>query len=125
YCIALCFTKARDSVWFEHEARTSMMAIIPLDRTFRLWAEGGEAETDFRQYLDRDRDGLDWDALQAFRRVVILAEAGSGKTTEMKEQTRLLKEAGKFGFYATVEDVGTNSLEGALRLEDRSCLGAW
>ena len=68
---------------------------------------------------------LGWDDLLAKRRVVLLAEAGSGKTVEMAEQARLQTEAGRFAFYATVEDVGQDGLESALRAADRARLAAW
>lgn len=68
---------------------------------------------------------LGWPDLLAKRRVVILAEAGSGKTEELTEQARLQTAAGKFAFYATVQDVGRDGLEGALRAADRARLNAW
>ncbi len=68
---------------------------------------------------------LGWDELLAIRRVVILAEAGSGKTEELRERARLLLAAGKFAFYATVQDVGRDGLESALRLADRRSLHDW
>lgn len=68
---------------------------------------------------------LGWPELLAKRRVVILAEAGSGKTEELTEQARLQTSAGKFAFYATVQDVGRDGLENALRPADRERLNAW
>ena len=54
-----------------------------------------------------------------------MAEAGSGKTTEMKARSRLLADSGQPAFYATVEDVGRKGLERALRPADRPALAAW
>jgi len=68
---------------------------------------------------------LGWPELLPKHRVVILAEAGSGKTEELMEQTRLQTAAGKFAFYATVQDVGRDGLESALRPPDRERLNAW
>lgn len=73
--------------------------------------------------LSEDMHG--WDELLAKRRVVILAEAGSGKTEELRERVRLQLAAGKFAFYATVQDVGRDGLESALRRADRGGLQDW
>lgn len=66
-----------------------------------------------------------WDDLLKRHRVVLLAEAGSGKTEEMRERARLLNAAGSIAFYATVQDVGRLGLDGALSVADRSRLSAW
>lgn len=58
-------------------------------------------------------------------RIVLLAEAGSGKTEEMKEQARQRVAAGQFAFYSAVEDVGTDGLEGSLRSVDKARLASW
>jgi hypothetical protein len=55
----------------------------------------------------------------------LLAEAGSGKTEEMKEQARQRAAAGQFAFYSTAEDVGTDGLEGSLRAADKAGLASW
>ncbi|MBZ8135495.1 hypothetical protein CLD20_19660 [Afifella sp. IM 167] len=48
---------------------------------------------------------LDWDALLEFQRVVLLAEADSGKTSEFRAQARRLTERGKAAFFARIEDL--------------------
>lgn len=70
---------------------------------------------------------LGWEEFLTRRRVVILAEAGSGKSTETKERARLMAAAGRFAFYATVEDVGRDGLVRTLSSSsgDRSRLTAW
>ena len=55
----------------------------------------------------------DWPNVLEQYRVVILAEAGSGKTTELRARADALKVEGKFSFYATVQDVANEGLEGA------------
>jgi hypothetical protein len=59
------------------------------------------------------------------RRVVILAEAGRGKTEEMKDRAHRQTKAGEFAIYATVQDVGHRGLSGALRSVDRARLNDW
>ena len=68
---------------------------------------------------------MPWDGVLAQRRVVLLAEAGSGKTEEMREQDRIRNAAGQFAVYATVEDVDRDGLEGALGAGDRARLATW
>src|SRR5450755_3350183 len=69
--------------------------------------------------------GVGWEDLLARRRVVILAEAGSGKSTEMAERARLSRAAGRLAFHAAVEDVGRDGLEGALSSSSRASLAEW
>ena len=99
------------------------MAHIELDRQFFPWGEGEFSDPDVVLQLGRSADLLTWGKISARRRVVIMAEAGSGKTAEMREQARLRKEAGQFAFYATVEDVGEDGLENSLEFERSDALG--
>lgn len=101
------------------------MLTIALNRRFIEWGE--EEPLDFKLASAAGfRDGaLGWEELLPKHRVVILAEAGSGKSTEMVERARLITASGKIAFYATVEEVGTDGLEGALSSGDRANLEAW
>jgi hypothetical protein len=47
-------------------------------------------------------------------RVVILAEAGTGKTHELRETARRLRREGKAAFFCRIEWLATDSLENAL-----------
>lgn len=103
------------------------MTTVALDRRFYEWHEDadGFAHSRYRAAAGLSDGMLGWSDLLKKRRVVILAEAGSGKTEELKEQARLQTAAGKFAFFATVQDVGRDGLENALRLADRERLNAW
>lgn len=103
------------------------MTTIPLDRQFYEWRDDadGLARSRYRTATGRSDGRLGWSDLLAKRRVVILAEAGSGKTEELMEQARLLASTGKFAFYATVQDVGRDGLRNALRPIDRERLETW
>ena len=99
-----------------------------VDRRFFEWEEKEHDELSDPDLLSRFgvSDGAkNWDELLKRRRVVILAEAGSGKTDEMREQARRLTAEGKIAFYATVQDVGRLGLDSALGLADRTRLLAW
>jgi hypothetical protein len=101
------------------------LATIALDRLFWEWSKGDPLDPDVLARLYRPTDLLSWDDLSARRRVVLLAEAGSGKTEEMREQARLRVAAGQYAFFATVEDVSEDGLAGALRAAERPRLAAW
>ena len=103
------------------------MIAISLDRRFYEWQEGPDSLAHSRYRLAAGlSDGMfGWPELLAKRRVVILAEAGSGKTVELTQQARQQAAAGKFAFYATVQDVGRDGLDKALHFADRERLAAW
>jgi hypothetical protein len=100
------------------------VAFIQLNRHFLEWQDGELSDPDVISMFGLS-DGLSWDDLLGKRRAVLLAEAGSGKTEEMKAQARRQAEAGRCAFYATVQDVGREGLERALRAADRVRLAAW
>jgi len=102
-----------------------LMATIPLDRRFNEWCEDANEVQARRRKAHLSHERLAWSDLLAKRRVVILAEAGSGKTAELIAQAKLQTAAGKIAFYATVQDVGREGLERALRPADRDRLQAW
>lgn len=97
---------------------------VSLNRRFRRATESdkrpfrGLFGSDFKLYPS-------WRDLLEMRRVVILAEAGSGKSTEFQTQCTALKAANKFAFTASVHDVARAGLEGGLVPGDRARLAAW
>ena len=99
--------------------------MIALNRRFVNWREQEPPDPDLRSRFGLSDRGLGWGDLLAKRRVVVLAEAGSGKTTEMEEQARLQTKVGRMAFYTTVEDVGRDGLERALSAADRARLAVW
>ena len=98
---------------------------IELDRQFVEFREDEKSDPDALARFGRSIGTLSWTDLLARRRVVLLAEAGSGKTTEMKARTRQQSRAGEYSFYTTVEDVGRKGLAQALRFSDRASLADW
>jgi hypothetical protein len=91
-----------------------MNAPVPLDRRFIPWTDKDTGDPEVMSYLLAAGDALRWEDLLAKHRVVILAEAGSGKSTELAEQERLSTAADRYTFAATVQDVGRLGLSGAL-----------
>ena len=101
-----------------------MTAPISLNRRFVPWTERDSGDPEVMSHLLAFGDALTWEDLLAKDRVVLLAEAGSGKTTELGEQARLSDIAGRYTFFTTVQRVGRHGLSRALsrrmaeRLED-------
>jgi hypothetical protein len=103
-----------------------VMSVIELNRRFVEWKEKHSPDLDFAFHLGISRGGLGWDDLLKKRRVVLLAEAGSGKSEEMAEQAKRQNAFGHFAFYIRVQDLGHRGLEAALqRNKDRERLAVW
>ena len=94
------------------------MKKIPLNRQFSPHKDKAT-----EHYLRFRTTQFDWPNLLGNRRVAILAEGGSGKTTEFEERKRILSGEGKFAFYATLQDVGNLGLKGAL--QDEAEFDSW
>lgn len=86
--------------------------LTDLKRRFRPATEGGDRS--FHGPFGSDKPSSTWSDLLAKRRVVILGEAGSGKSTEFERQQAAVGSEGKFSFLVTVRDVVDASLEGAM-----------
>lgn len=66
-----------------------------------------------------------WDEILEHPRVVILAEAGVGKTEECKAQARVLTARGQFAVFCPVEDVAQEGFPECLSFEDDESYQAW
>lgn len=103
-----------------------MMNHVELGRRFRILDKAAQegAETAIGLY-----SGLlvktGWPDILARSRVVILAEAGSGKTAEMKEQVRLLRARGEAAVFVPIEVLGQEDLAAALAPSDLAVLDSW
>jgi hypothetical protein len=80
--------------------------VISLDRRFAEWSENEASDPELRMRWGFEHQSLSWEDLLTKQRIVILAEAGSGKSEELKLQTANKNAANEFAFYATVKDVG-------------------
>ncbi|MGR9500079.1 NACHT domain-containing protein (plasmid) [Rhizobium leguminosarum] len=79
---------------------------ITLDRTFHELTSSGDDGDDstLRRWFGR-QDKLHWGDLLAFPRVILLSEAGSGKTEEIRHVTRQLRSESKPAFFLRIENV--------------------
>jgi hypothetical protein len=98
---------------------------LALDRRFVAWNEEEGNAIERLRSARADSEDIDWKALRAHQRVVVLAEAGSGKTEELKEQARTLSERGDFAFYVTVHDTAVEGFAESLPNAERERLSAW
>jgi hypothetical protein len=107
------------------ESNMDAMAMIPLERRFIAWTDEDEGDPEILRHLLASREALCWDDLLAKHRVVILAEAGSGKSTEIAEQARRSIAAKRFTFAATMQNVGRRGLSKALGSAAAQQLDQW
>ncbi|MHA4868874.1 NACHT domain-containing protein [Duganella sp. PWIR1] len=90
------------------------MNFIGLDRRFVPWTKGTREDIEAIRLLGSKRGLLTWPDLLKLKRVVVLAEGGSGKSSEFREQNRILASEGKFSFYLTVKKLGHRGVEQSL-----------
>ncbi|CAK16015.1 NACHT domain-containing protein [Pseudomonas entomophila] len=81
-------------------------AFIDLDRTFSKILIEDDVSDDVDLSGRRSTSGeLHWPDLLSHSRVVLLSEAGSGKTAEIRNVTRQLRSEGKIAFFLRIENV--------------------
>ncbi|MFT0171489.1 hypothetical protein ACLKMY_21175 [Paraburkholderia mimosarum] len=97
---------------------------VELHRRFHAWDKDSSAEPRY-SWPGFEEHLLAWQDLHKRRRVVILAEAGSGKTVELRRQAEVLKGQGAFAFYATLKDVARDGLDDVVSDTDRNQLRLW
>ena len=92
---------------------------IDLGRTFRELTDEERADATALAYLhERASSGsIDWETLLQSERVVILAEAGSGKTRELRERCEGLKAQGKAAFFVPIDVLSSETVDGYLAMD--------
>jgi hypothetical protein len=94
------------------------MDYVDLNRRFVEINEKEELDPDTYQSLAGLKSfGFLWEDLLKKSRVVILAEAGMGKTEELKAQTRKLRKDGKYAFFCRIEDLAEEGLVNSLDID--------
>ncbi|MCY1023761.1 hypothetical protein [Pyxidicoccus sp. MSG2] len=71
------------------------------------------------------RQGKSWLQLLEHRYVVVLGEAGTGKSTEFESQADALVMAGRAAFFVELNDLAEDGLVGSLDPDDEERLHAW
>lgn len=91
------------------------MAFVELNRSFFPLQKDQEPSLDFGRAWGRKLGGwLEWSDLRERRRVVLLAEASSGKSEEFKNQVKQLNAEGNAAFYLPIEELADQGFEAAL-----------
>lgn len=68
---------------------------------------------------------LDWSELRSYRRVVLLAEASSGKSEEFRNQQRALASQGTPAFFIRIEELADQGFEAALEPDSGEAFTKW
>lgn len=104
-----------------------MKKFIDLDRRFR---ELTDKELEDPEDLVRFEEygfglSIGWSELLEHPRVILLAEAGSGKTMEMEEQAKSLVENGQYAFFVALESLNDEPFVDLLSSGELSLFEAW
>ena len=85
-----------------------MMGFVDLQRRFKELTDSELEDTESLLSWSGSEFGPDigWSEVLQYARVILLAEAGSGKTAEMREQTNRLTGEGRFAFFIPLESLG-------------------
>jgi nucleoside phosphorylase len=100
---------------------------ITLDRTFHDVPEGEQgAEPNFPILgAKASTSRRTWPQLLEHPYVVVLGEAGTGKSTEFILQAQKLTENGKLGIFVRIDDLASEGIADAIEPEDEDRLKAW
>ncbi|WP_316173379.1 MULTISPECIES: hypothetical protein [unclassified Bradyrhizobium] len=91
------------------------MEFVDLDRYFVPLHKDQEPSLDIGHLWGPSAAGwLNWDELRRRRRVILLAEAASGKTKEFEHQCESLRASGKPAFFLRIEELADNAIESTL-----------
>jgi hypothetical protein len=101
------------------------MTVIDLNRVFAPIKSDAE-QFDWGAELGRKYgEWLCWDELITHQRVVLLAEANSGKTEEFRLRVAVLRKRGEAAFFVRVEDLADGALIDALTPEEETQFNTW
>ncbi|HUB63196.1 MAG TPA: hypothetical protein VL996_01915 [Methylocella sp.] len=102
------------------------MDFVELDRSFVPLSKDQEPSLDVGRLWGRKIGGwLSWKDLLSHRRVVLLAEASSGKSEEFRHQTDQLNAENRPAFYVRIEELADQGFESALDLDSAKKFEQW
>lgn len=99
-------------------------SFIALDRTFRALVQGQASDDVEHHPLVQVGDKQTWRDLTKERRVVVLSEAGSGKTAEIRHLAETLRQEGKPAFFLRLEHVA-HDFDIAFEVGSLDTFNAW
>ncbi len=113
----------------QNGSRTSQNSKLDLmiDRTFRDISEDELSKADQQSFLISMgwARSTTWEDLLRSRRILMISEAGAGKTHECQAQARHLWEAGEAAFFIELAALATDDLRSILDNEEETRLDAW
>ncbi|WP_236289308.1 NACHT domain-containing protein [Aeromonas veronii] len=98
-----------------------------IERTFKDIDEQQIFDADKQSFLTQLgwSDGLTWEALLRSKRILLISEAGSGKTHECREQARLLAAKGEAAFFVELASLASTHLRDLLSYEEEARFDLW
>ncbi len=105
-----------------------MMEFVDLQRQFHDVPKDAELkETEHLVSLSQFESGpsFGWPELLKCKRVILLAEAGSGKTREMEERAKRLVQDGRLAFFVALESLHREPIADILSVEEEKRLKQW
>jgi hypothetical protein len=104
---------------------TTNESYIELNRQFTPVPNSNEAAEENQILADWGHlKSKSWDDLEQEFRCVILAEAGAGKTSELKYRAEFLKQQGKSAFFIRIEDIEAD-FQTAFEIGDQGDFQTW
>jgi hypothetical protein len=106
---------------------SSVEATSSVCRTFRDLSQEEMSDVEMTSMLGQigGRTAFGWDALLKSQRVLIISEAGAGKTYECRAQQQALWDQGVPAFYLELAELANNSLRDLLSAAEEERLNAW
>ena len=103
------------------------MTHVELDRKFWEITSEEDADPDALRFLSffRKDSQPGWEQLLTMSRVVVLAEARTGKTEEFRETALKLRSTGKAAFFCAIEELATVGLEEAFDIGTYKDFSIW
>jgi hypothetical protein len=102
------------------------MNFVELNRSFVPLRKDQEPSLDLGRIWGRKIGGwLDWSDLLKLRRVVLLAEALSGKSEEFRNQSKCLNTQDKTAFYLRIEELADQGFGAALDADAARKFDSW
>lgn len=102
------------------------MDFVDLDRLFVPLKRDTDAAIEWGPSWGLKYGGwLDWPGVLQRWRVVLLAEALSGKTKELEHRAVALRREGKPAFFLRIEDLADDSVEASLSDDDKAAFHSW
>jgi hypothetical protein len=99
---------------------------VELNRNFLDFEDELDIEgAAWKSYYASFSGGLNWEKLLQSQYVVILGEAGSGKTWELEAQTEKLRKTGLNSFFIPIETLANQSFPSAIDSDDLEYFSKW